>query len=82
MTINIKTYAYHTSTLTVGHPLHAGKDCYCKNCASLLIATTRLGSIYCKVCEGQHGAVPFEVWLHEDCPETGCREHCPNDTIL
>ena len=81
MTINIETYAYHTSTLTFGHPLHAGKDCYCKNCANQLPYAREFGSIYCKVCEDQHGEVSFEVWLHEDCPETGCGEHCPKDWV-
>jgi hypothetical protein len=82
MTVNTETYKYHTATLTIGHPLHAGKECYCKNCSTQLIATMRLGSIYCKICEDQQGEVPFIVWLHQDCPETGCGEHCLNDEVM
>ena len=82
MSINIETYTYHTDTLTAGHPLHAGKECYCKNCANQLPYAQGLGSIYCKICEGQQGQISFEVWLHEECPETGCGEHCPNDRLI
>lgn len=81
MSINIETYTYHTETLTAGHPLHAGNECYCKNCSSQLLHTRELGSIYCKVCEDQQDTVSFEVWLHQDCPETGCGEHCAKDRV-
>jgi hypothetical protein len=79
MSINIKTYAYHTETLTAGHPLHAGKECYCKNCSTQLPHVWELGSIYCRICEDQQDKIPFNVWLHQDCPEIGCGEHCSND---
>jgi len=72
------TTQWHTMTLTTNHPNHDGEKCYCKNCACMYWSqeTSRdRGSVYCKVCEELDGE-PFEAWLHKECPDGGCAEHC------
>ena len=70
---------WHTYTLTQDHSNHALEHkCYCKNCSCMHWKTETSnirGAVFCKTCEELYGE-PFEQWLHTDCPDDGCEEHC------